>query len=108
MRIERVQVGPGRLVAGADSGRDVVRVSYLEGGQPVVLDQQRLDPPAQAEDGNAAAPTRFAGLAVGDTLLTVAPDGQRRARWLDGLGFWLSLSGRLPADSLRQLVERVR
>ena len=106
--IERVMVGPGSLVAGADSGRDVVRVTIVADGAPVVLDQQRLDPPTASAPGDSAATPSFAGLAVGDTLFTVAPDGQRRARWLDGLGFWLSLSGRLPADSLRQLIERVR
>jgi hypothetical protein len=41
-------------------------------------------------------------------VVTVAPDGWRRTRWLDRDGFWLSLSGHVPDDTLRALAGRVR
>ena len=105
--IERVQIGPGRLVAGADSAGEVVRVTYTEAGRALLLDQQRVEAVAGAPAGERAA--RAADeLGPGDTVLTVAPDGWGRARWLDRGGLWLSLSGRVPADTLRALAERVR
>ncbi|HXY69609.1 MAG TPA: zf-HC2 domain-containing protein [Gemmatimonadales bacterium] len=107
MQIERVQIGPGRLVAGADSAADVVRVTYTDAGQTLLLDQQRIDA-ASAAAGAGAARAADAAQAAGDTVVTVAPDGSRQARWQDPDGFWLSLSGRVPVDSLRHLIERVR
>ena len=49
----------------------------------------------------------FNGLMTGDTLVTTSEAGTTQVRWLDRK-FWLSLTGRAPADSLRALVERVR
>jgi len=109
MRSDHVEIGPGRQVPGADSGREVVRVVYGNAGHELVLDQQRVAAPDRALTGErrAAQPSSM-GMGFSDTLLTTAPDGQRRLRWLDRSGFWLALSGRVPADSLRQLAERVR
>ncbi len=109
MHSDHVEIGPGRDVAGADSGREVVRVVYGTVGHELVLDQQRTVAPerALAEERADSQPSPV-GMGFGDTLLTTAPDGQRRLRWLDRTGFWLSLTGRIPADSLRQLAERVR
>jgi hypothetical protein len=105
MRSDRVEIGPGREVAGADSAYPVVRVVYGEAGHELVLDQQRIAAPERgaSEEQGAPSPAR---MAPGDTLLTSAPDGQQQLRWLDRSGFWLSLSGRVPADSLRNLAER--
>ena len=94
MNPARIEVGPGQAVPGADSARDVVRVTYAGG---LVLDQQM-------GDADAAS---FNGLMPGDTLVTTSEAGTTQVRWLDRK-FWLSLTGRAPADSLRALVERVR
>ena len=91
-----VTIGPGRLVPGANPGREVVRVIYADprGGQ-LVLDQQL------GETGGA-----FNGLMAGDTLVAAGENGTQ-VRWIDRK-FWMSLSGSGPADSLRALVERIR
>jgi hypothetical protein len=96
----RVEVGPGHLVAGATPDREVVRVHYSgPGGAAVLLDQQ---------PGDGPAPVSVNGLMPGDTLVTTAPDGTAQVRWLDRKGFWLSLSGRVEAESLRVLMGRIR
>jgi len=95
-----VEVGPGRLVAGASPDHDVVRVHYRDdAGRPLVLDQQPGEAPA-AESVN--------GLMRGDTLVTQQPDGTTRVRWVDRKSFWLSLTGSGGPDSVRMLVERIR
>lgn len=100
---ERVEVGPGRLVPGADRSRDLVRVIYYQpGGVRLQLDQQRVGTSA----GVHGALSADVGMGSGDTLTTAAPNGQVRVRWIDG-AFWLSLTGNLPPDSLRRLVARV-
>ncbi|MBI4543004.1 MAG: zf-HC2 domain-containing protein [Gemmatimonadetes bacterium] len=105
---ERVELGPGRLVPGADPGREVVRVHYAdERGNRLTLDQQRV--PAAADTGTATQPAvSGVGMAPGDTLITAAPGGAVRIRWLDRKNFWLSLAGRMEPDSIRRMVERVR
>lgn len=86
LRPEVVGLVPGANVPGADSGRPVVRVVYLDQRNRVVyLDQQRL--PAGAPRGAGSTPGRPAWL-VGDVRL--------------------SLSGEAPPDSLRALESRVR
>lgn len=108
MRSDHVEIGSGRQVPGADSGREVVRVVYGEAGRELVLDQQRLPGSVGAPAEERAAHRPGAGMGPGDTLLTTAPDGRRRLRWRERGGFWLSLTGRVPADSLRRLAGRVR
>ena len=88
-------------MSGADPARDVVRVVYADAqGRHIQLDQQRLA-------SRRAAPAGL-GLAWGDTLATAGPAGGPRIRWLDRAGLWLSLTGNVPADSLRALLARVR
>lgn len=95
-----VEVGPGRLVPGAASDREVVRVYYAdEAGRPLVLDQQPGDTP------NALSVN---GLMRGDTLVTAQPEGGVRVRWVDRKSFWLSLTGAASVDSVRAMVERIR
>jgi hypothetical protein len=101
----RVEVGPGSLVQGAEPSLDVVRIIYRyrdERGRRITLDQQRL-PLARGLEAEAGA----VGLLYGDTLTTTF-GATTRIRWLDAKNFWMSLSGALPAESLRVLVERVR
>jgi hypothetical protein len=71
-----------------------VRVVY-EAAENIFLflDQQRLPP------GNPG---------TGDTLMATALNGVSLAQWTDPGGFWLSLAGRMSADTLRGLVSRVR
>ena len=104
----RVEIGPGRLVPHADSTRDVVRVIYGEPGSELVLEQQRV----RVSLGVATAAPREAqvappALGPGDIVVTSSSDGVNGMRWMDR-GVWLSLSGRVPADSLRRLADRVR
>ena len=104
----RVEIGPGRLVPYADSTREVVRVIYGEPGSELVLEQQRL----RVSQGVATAAPREAqvappALGPGDIVVTSSSDGLNGMRWMDR-GVWLSLSGRVPADSLRRLADRVR
>jgi hypothetical protein len=103
MEPDRVELGPGRLVAGAAPTVDVVRVHYRDArGRSIVLDQQRLPPETDAATGNRAVE-----LLYGDTVVTTTA-AMTRVRWLDAKNFWLSLSAALPADSVRALVGRVR
>ncbi len=107
MTSDHVEVGPGRRIPSADSAREVVRVIYGAPGHELVLAQQRLAAP----DAGAADAPREAQLASalgpGDLVVTTSPDGLNALRWTDR-GFWLSLSGHLPTDSLRRLADRVR
>ena len=108
MRSDHVEIGSGRQVPGADSGRDVVRVVYGRARSELVLDQQRLPRSGSAAAEERAAKLPQAGMGPADTLLTTAPDGRRSLRWRERGGFWLSLTGRVPADSLKRLAARVR
>lgn len=98
MQPSRVEVGPGRLVPGADSERDLVRVIYTDPrGSRVVLDQQVGD----VRTGS------FNGVMPGDTLVTQTENGATRIRWVDRK-FWMSLSASGGPDSVRALIARVR
>jgi hypothetical protein len=100
MQPVRVEVGLGRLVAGAAPDRDVVRVIYADAsGRPLFLDQQ----PGETREGASVN-----GLMPGDTLVTPTPSGALQVRWVDRRNCWLSLTGAASADSLRALVERIR
>ncbi|MDO8666920.1 MAG: hypothetical protein Q7J79_09930 [Gemmatimonadales bacterium] len=106
---DHVEVGPGRLVAGADQERDVVRVFYFDDrGRPLTLDQQRIPAPADTSAETRGAAVEALGMAPGDTLVTTTPAGLTRIRWLDRKFFWLSLAGTMDVDELRLLVNRVR
>jgi hypothetical protein len=74
---------PGRLVAGADPNRPVVRVVYLERGRMILLDQQRL----RTGQGPGAASGNL--------------------RWTQG-DVMLYLHGEPGPDVLRNLQRRVR
>lgn len=101
----RYEVGPGRLVPGADPDRVVVRVVYSDSlGRRILLDQQ---PGSVSTDTGAARRTSVNGLMQGDTLAST-DRSESRVRWLDRKNFWLSLSGQIPADSLRALIARIR
>jgi hypothetical protein len=103
MRVEQVEVGPARLAPGADRGREVVRLVYFDAaGRRLELDEQRDTVPP---DGGIVSPD--IGMRPGDTLTSTTAAGPVRVRWIDRT-FWLSLSGALPPDELRRLVERVR
>jgi hypothetical protein len=110
LALEGVKIGPGSLVPGADPARDVVRVVYTDPqGRRLQLDQQQI--PLPQDTGRAArerAVPAVLGLAWGDTVATTGPGGAARLRWLDRSGLWISLSGNVPADSLRALLARVR
>jgi len=97
-----VEIGPGTLVEGASPDHEVIRVLYRSGPRRIALDEQRV--------GAAAGAGREPAPAAGDrdTLLTTSPGGQNTMRWVDQRGFWLALTARLPADSLRRLAGRVR
>ncbi|MEK6768528.1 MAG: zf-HC2 domain-containing protein [Gemmatimonadota bacterium] len=106
---DHVEVGPGRLVAGADQERDVVRVFYFDDrGRPLTLDQQRIPAPADTSTETRGAAVETLAMAPGDTLVTTTPAGLTRIRWLDRKFFWLSLAGTMDVDELRLLVNRVR
>ena len=108
--LESVKIGPGALVPGALPTRDVVRLVFSDpAGGTVNLDQQLLTMPRDTgRAARARAIPASLGLAFGDTLVTTEPSGEARVRWLDRSGRWMSLSGSLPADSLRGLLERIR
>jgi hypothetical protein len=90
-------------VPGADRGSQLVRLVYYDSaGVRLVLDQQRITPPA---GGGVVSPD--IGMRPGDTLTTATPEGEVRVRWISGT-FWLSLTGNLPTDELRRLTQRVR
>ncbi|HEX6990251.1 MAG TPA: zf-HC2 domain-containing protein [Gemmatimonadales bacterium] len=87
LRPEMVGLVPGRLVAGADPSRPVVRVVYLGAdGQAFFLDQQRV--------GDAVTSARAA--------LSRAPGS-----WMAG-NVQLRLHGELSQDSLNGLARRVK
>jgi len=110
LSLENVKIGPGALVPGAQPDRDVVRIVYTDPqGHRLQLDQQRLPTPSDtSREARERAVPAVLGLAYGDTLHTTGPGNATRVRWLDPAGLWLSLSGSLPADSLRALLARVR
>jgi hypothetical protein len=105
----RVEVGSGRLVQGADAGREVIRVLYTDAaGRRLTLEQQRLSAPTEDPTTGRAMAEAATGMTASDTIASTSPQGTVRIRWLDGRGFWLSLAGTMPPDSLRALVARVR
>lgn len=87
---DHFEMAPGTVVPGAAETLPVVRVVYKLFGGTVLLDQQRN--PAQASRDPASG---------------TAPEGVSVLRWSSG-EFWLTLAGRVPADSLELLARRVK
>ena len=87
---DHFEMAPGTVVPGAAETLQVVRVVYKISGATILLDQQRN--PAIASRESAAG---------------TAPEGVSVVRWSSG-EFWLTLAGRVPADSLELLARRVK
>jgi len=87
---DHFEMSVGTRVPGAVDSLPVVRVVYRDGGNALLLDEQRR-----------------AGLTPGDTLVGTAEAGVSVLQW-NSAGFWLSLAGRLPVDSLERLARRIR
>ncbi len=104
-----VALVPAGTVPGAINELEVVRLVYREeNGRELLLDQQRvLVPGDSAVARDKVIRSQETDLAPGDTLLVTRPNGVATVRWLDGKGLRLSLSGRVPLDSLRTLLPRV-
>lgn len=104
----RILTGPGRLVPGADPGRDLVRVVYADPpARELWLDQQRIGPD-EAPANQALLARRANPLLPGDTLVTTQAGGRRSLQWIDQDVMRLALTGYLPVDSLQFLARRVR
>jgi hypothetical protein len=100
---ERVLLGPGELVRGADLALPLIRVVYQDPpGRELWLDQQRR---ADGEGGGLR--DSRSGMLVGDTIVSRGPAGSSSIRWIDEHGFRLALTGFLSADSLNALIRRV-
>lgn len=87
---DHFEMAVGTRVPGAVDSLPVIRVVYHDGGGVVLLDEQRR-----------------LGPAPGDTLVGTAEAGVSVLQW-NSAGFWLSLAGRLPVDSLERLARRIR
>jgi len=118
---------PALSLDGAQPGDSVTRYRYRQDDQrEVVLELLRLPPAAGQDLGAAAAPAAAEPLAAnrldlskseageealeselrrGDTVVSLSPSGLSVIMWLDG-DTWYRLSGAMPADSLRMLLER--
>jgi anti-sigma factor RsiW len=111
MTPDRVEAGSGRLVHGAEPGTQVVRVIYVDPpARELWLDQQRSEAwtPRERREADDASRLGSPSLLPGDTVVSTGSGGSMTVHWLDGRGFWLSLTGNLSADSLVALVKRVR
>lgn len=96
LTLERVEVGPGAAVEGAQLGLPAIRLVYEDAaGSEIVLTQQWVG-------GLGAAVSEI------EPAMKVEPSGHRAYRWLDGEGYLLILEGDVSGDSLRALAERLR
>lgn len=98
---ERVELGPGTAVAGADAGRPVVRVVYAGGN--VVLDQQRPAMDLARAEATAARAAKTAQAQAGASTL----EGRVTA-WQVRDGIRFVVTGSVAPDSLAVLAARVR
>lgn len=87
---DHFEMAPGTAVPGAAETLPVIRVIYRINGITIFLDQQR----------NPAVASR-------ESMEGTAPEGVSVMQWSSG-DFWLTLAGRVPADSLELLARRVR
>ncbi|MGD2217840.1 MAG: zf-HC2 domain-containing protein [Gemmatimonadales bacterium] len=96
LTLERMEVGPGALVEGAQPGLPTIRLVYEDAaGSEIVLIQQWVG-------------SLDAAVSEIEPAMTVEPSGHRAYRWLDGQGYLLILEGDVSGDSLRALAERIR
>ncbi|UCC83458.1 MAG: zf-HC2 domain-containing protein [Gemmatimonadota bacterium] len=96
LTLERVEVGPGAALEGAQPGLPAIRLVYEDAaGNEIILTQQWLGGGFDAFAETAPA-------------MTVEPSGHRAYRWLDDQGYLLILEGNVSGDSLRALAERLR
>jgi hypothetical protein len=87
---DHFELAPGNVVPGAAENLPVVRVIYRLNGSTILLDQQR-HPEIASKDMSSGT----------------APEGVSVVQWSEG-DFWLTLAGRVPADTLELLARRVR
>jgi hypothetical protein len=96
LTLERVEVGPGAALEGAQPGLPAIRLVYVDAaGNEIILTQQWVGGVVEAFAETAPA-------------MTVEPSGHRAYRWLDDQGYLLILEGDVSGDSLRALAERLR
>ena len=86
---DHFELAPGNVVPGAAQNLPVVRVIYKLNGSTILLDQQR-HPEIASKDMSSGT----------------APEGVSVVQWSEG-DFWLTLAGRVPADTLELLARRV-
>lgn len=101
MTPDRVELGPGTAVAGADAFLPVVRVSYARGS--VVLDQQRPRRELARMEGAPLQAAKSAAPAAGALGMTAPSLG-----WSERDGIRFVVTGSVSADSLAALAGRVR
>ncbi len=96
LTLQRVEVGPGAGLEGAQPGLPAIRLVYEDAaGNEIILTQQWVGGVFEAFAETAPA-------------MTVEPSGHRAYRWLDDQGYLLILEGDVSGDSLRALAERLR
>ncbi len=101
---DHYEVASPGIVPGAQRNLEVIRVVYRLGTSGrLTLDQQRIP-----VDSSGFRPIEDAALESGETVFRTTPDGSASAIWLDEGGYRLALSGRIPQDSLRVMLNRVR
>ncbi len=86
---DHFEMAPGNVVPGAEESLPVIRVIYKLSGATILLDQQR-HPEISSRDLSSGT----------------APEGVSVVQWSSG-DFWLTLAGRVPADTLELLARRV-
>jgi hypothetical protein len=101
---DHLEAASAKAVPGALKGLDVVRLVYQapEGGR-IMVDLQRI--PA---DSNGLRPIDDPALESGETKFSTGPGGSHVATWLDDQGYRISVTARLPEDSLRGWVQRIQ
>lgn len=87
---DHFELAPGNVVPGAAEDLPVVRVIYKMNGSTILLDQQRHPEIASRESSSGST-----------------PEGVSVVQWSAG-DFWLTLAGRVPADTLELLARRIR
>jgi hypothetical protein len=101
LTLVRVEVGPGSVVEGAQTGLPLVALFYEDAaGQRVTLLQQYTQ--GLAEGPAAGSPEDRSRPAI-----IVTPSGVRAYRWRSS-GYRLTLIGELSSESLRALADRVQ
>jgi len=103
LKLERVEIGPGRLVPGAQPNADLLRLTYRNvDGTRIILDQQQILP-----DASGFRPVSDPRLESGDTAYNSLHTGANVATWLDPRSYQISLTVLATPDSLKKLISRV-